>query len=244
MKEMGGDPLLAMSLSLAAGAVCGAINGWLTTRFNLPSFVATLGMFYFARGLAAWIVSGRQLSGFPERFNLIGRNLYEVLSYFGMPPQDGLWLEVTDRSTCAGALAGSGAVSTRPVTGSDRDGARRAAGGGSFRSAVAPLRISTPLEGPSVTNCTACAAKVFASLRKVDSRASVAPVSSALMVPSETPEISASSRRDQPSSPRAARICWADSTLSICSRLLSKLASVLIVPAGPGSPAVEGRSVL
>ncbi|APF37182.1 sugar ABC transporter permease [Chelatococcus daeguensis] len=95
MKEMGGDPLLAISLALAAGALCGAVNGWLTTRFNLPSFVATLGMFYIARGLAAWIVSGRQLSGFPERFNLIGRNLYEVLSYFGMPPQTGLWLEVT-----------------------------------------------------------------------------------------------------------------------------------------------------
>src|SRR5690606_427746 len=95
MKEMGGDPLLAISLALAAGALCGAVNGWLTTRFNLPSFVATLGMFYIARGLAAWIVSGRQLSGFPERFNLIGRNLYAVLSYFGMPPQAGLWLEVT-----------------------------------------------------------------------------------------------------------------------------------------------------
>jgi ribose transport system permease protein len=32
--------------------------------------VATLGMFYMARGIGAWLVAGRQLSGFPEEFNL------------------------------------------------------------------------------------------------------------------------------------------------------------------------------
>ena len=50
-------------------------------RFGLPAFVATLGMFYIARGLGAWLVGGRQLSGFPESYNLIGRNLFEILRY-------------------------------------------------------------------------------------------------------------------------------------------------------------------
>lgn len=83
MKEMGADPLTAIGFAMLAGLVCGLVNGALTVRFGLPAFVATLGMFYIARGLGAWLVAGRQLSGFPERFNLIGRNLYEVLTAWG-----------------------------------------------------------------------------------------------------------------------------------------------------------------
>src|SRR3546814_3622721 len=49
----------------------------LTVRFGLPAFVATLGMFYMARGIGAWLVAGRQLSGFPAEFNLVGRKLIE-----------------------------------------------------------------------------------------------------------------------------------------------------------------------
>ena len=47
----------------------------MTVGFGLPAFVATLGMFYIARGIAAWLVAGQQLTGFPESFNLIGRKL-------------------------------------------------------------------------------------------------------------------------------------------------------------------------
>ena len=46
-------------------------------------------MFYIARGLGAWLVAGRQLQGFPESFNLIGRKLIEVLAYFGVAPARG-----------------------------------------------------------------------------------------------------------------------------------------------------------
>ena len=45
----------------------------MTVGFGLPAFIATLGMFYIARGTAAWIVAGKQLTGFPESFNLLGR---------------------------------------------------------------------------------------------------------------------------------------------------------------------------
>ena len=43
-------------------------------------------MFYTARGIAAWLVSGRELFGFPENFNLIGRKLIEALRYFNIAP--------------------------------------------------------------------------------------------------------------------------------------------------------------
>ncbi len=88
MKQMGVDPWIAVFAALVAGALAGAVNGLLTVRFGLPAFVATLGMFYMARGIGAWLVAGRQLSGFPEEFNLIGRKLIEALRYLGIAPAD------------------------------------------------------------------------------------------------------------------------------------------------------------
>ncbi len=91
MKELMVDAGTAVAAAVAVGLLAGAINGWLTVRFGLPSFVATLGMFYIARGIGAWMVSGRQLSGFSESFNLIGRNLAEGLAGIGMAPPPGLF---------------------------------------------------------------------------------------------------------------------------------------------------------
>ena len=51
----------------------------LTVGFGLPAFIATLGMFYIARGVASWIVAGQQLTGFTESFNLIGRKVGDIL---------------------------------------------------------------------------------------------------------------------------------------------------------------------
>jgi ribose transport system permease protein len=94
MKEMDASPIVAVLGGFAAGAICGGINGWLSTRLRLPAFVATLGMFYMARGLAAWLVAGRQLSSFPESYNLIGRNLYDILAAMGIQPTSGIWFDI------------------------------------------------------------------------------------------------------------------------------------------------------
>jgi ribose transport system permease protein len=89
MKTMGADPGFAVLAAFLVGTAAGAVNGLLATRARLPAFVATLGMFYIARGIAAWMVAGRQLSGFPEGFNMIGRKLIEPLREFGLqPPAD------------------------------------------------------------------------------------------------------------------------------------------------------------
>ncbi|TMJ38085.1 MAG: ABC transporter permease [Alphaproteobacteria bacterium] len=86
MKTMGFGPWTSILLALCGGMLAGAVNAAVTVRFKLPAFVATLGMFYTARGVAAWIVSGRELFGFPESFNLIGRKLIEALRYFDIAP--------------------------------------------------------------------------------------------------------------------------------------------------------------
>jgi ribose transport system permease protein len=86
MKSMGFDPWTAVLLALLGGVCAGLVNALVTVRFGLPAFVATLGMFYTARGIAAWLVSGRELFGFPENFNLVGRKLIEALRYFNIAP--------------------------------------------------------------------------------------------------------------------------------------------------------------
>jgi ribose transport system permease protein len=55
--------MVAVTAGVAAGSVCGLVNGLIVTRLRLPPFVATLGMFSVARGLAVWL-AGRQLLAF------------------------------------------------------------------------------------------------------------------------------------------------------------------------------------
>jgi ribose transport system permease protein len=94
MKDTTWGPLAAVGGGLLAGVIAGLINGWLTAYVGLPAFIATLGTFYWARGIGSSIVAGTQLNGFPESFNLIGRNLYELLDVMGMAPAGGLWLAI------------------------------------------------------------------------------------------------------------------------------------------------------
>ena len=94
MKDTSLGPLVAAIAAIAVGMIAGAINGWLTAYVGLPAFIATLGTFYWARGIGSSIVAGTQLNGFPESFNLIGRSLYELLDVLGIAPSHGLWLAV------------------------------------------------------------------------------------------------------------------------------------------------------
>ena len=53
---------LAILLGLALCAFIGFINGWITIKFDIPSFITTLGMMFMARSMTV-VVSG----GFPPR---------------------------------------------------------------------------------------------------------------------------------------------------------------------------------
>lgn len=55
--------VIAVVAGVIAGGLCGLVNGLVITRLRLPPFVATLGMFSVARGLAVWL-AGRQLLAF------------------------------------------------------------------------------------------------------------------------------------------------------------------------------------
>jgi ribose transport system permease protein len=83
LKVLDADPLTAVTMGLLAGVAAGLVNAVVTVGFKLPAFVATLGMFYIARGLAAWFVAGQQLTGWPEGYNLLGRKVNDVLLHFG-----------------------------------------------------------------------------------------------------------------------------------------------------------------
>ena len=84
LKVLGVDPVTAVAMGLLAGTRAGVVNAVLTVGFGLPAFIATLGMFYIARGLAAWFVAGQQLTGLPEGFNLLGRKVDDILLHFGI----------------------------------------------------------------------------------------------------------------------------------------------------------------
>ncbi len=90
LKVLGTDPGTAIAMGMAAGCLAGAVNALVAVGFGLPAFIATLGMFYIARGLAAWFVAGQQLTGWSEGFNLLGRKVGDILAYLGQPLPPGL----------------------------------------------------------------------------------------------------------------------------------------------------------
>ncbi|BCH27925.1 ABC transporter permease [Mesorhizobium sp. L-8-3] len=90
LKVLGADPLTAVTMGLLAGMAAGFVNAVVTVGFKLPAFIATLGMYYVARGLAAWFVAGQQLTGWPEGYNLLGRKVNDILLHFRMSLPDGI----------------------------------------------------------------------------------------------------------------------------------------------------------
>lgn len=62
---------IALLAGLAAGSLCGLVNGLLVTWGNLPPFIATLGMMSVARGGALVFTQGRPISGFESSFRFL-----------------------------------------------------------------------------------------------------------------------------------------------------------------------------
>lgn len=79
-----GAPLPVMLLAAAAtGAACGALNGWLVTRWRLPSIVVTIGTLSLYRGLAQVVLGDQAITGYPEVLSLWGNGTLGDL--FGWP---------------------------------------------------------------------------------------------------------------------------------------------------------------
>jgi rhamnose transport system permease protein len=65
---------LIIPLVLAAGALAGALNGFLVTRVGLPSLAVTIGTLALFRGLAYVILGDASVSDFPSGYLNFGQN--------------------------------------------------------------------------------------------------------------------------------------------------------------------------
>lgn len=70
---------VALLAGIGVGGLCGAVNGWITTKAKVPSFVVTLAMMGLARGLALAITGGLTVS---EAFAL---NDLVLTTWLGLP---------------------------------------------------------------------------------------------------------------------------------------------------------------
>jgi len=70
-----GAPLAVAALAaVLTGVACGGLNGWLSTRWRLPSFIATLAMLEMARG-ATYLVSDSQTRYLGATVDALGRDI-------------------------------------------------------------------------------------------------------------------------------------------------------------------------
>ncbi len=70
--ERGTPMAVGMLISLAIGLACGLANGLLVTYVNIPPFITTFAMMYFARGLAYILLKGKIVYSFGPVFRFIG----------------------------------------------------------------------------------------------------------------------------------------------------------------------------
>ena len=71
---------VALLAGVLVGGVCGAVSGLAVARFNVPAFVATLGMLSAARGLTLLYSDGRPIPALSDAFRYIGTG-----DLFGVP---------------------------------------------------------------------------------------------------------------------------------------------------------------
>lgn len=72
---------IGIILGLIVGVLCGAFNGFLIARLNIPAMLATLGTMQLYMGISIIITKGGIVSGVPETFTNIGR-----ITVFGVFP--------------------------------------------------------------------------------------------------------------------------------------------------------------
>jgi ribose transport system permease protein len=73
VKEVGLPWPMAIPACLLAGALAGAINGFLVTRGRIPAFIVTLGMLGIARGAALVLTGGKPVYGLPAELLYLGQ---------------------------------------------------------------------------------------------------------------------------------------------------------------------------
>ncbi|MCC6314894.1 MAG: ABC transporter permease [Thermomicrobiales bacterium] len=84
-----GDPAKTwpvIALLFLGGAVVGSINGSITTRLGVPSFITTLGMLLVLQGGALLATGGSPRGSLPDNFRVFGRRGFEGVPAIGQLP--------------------------------------------------------------------------------------------------------------------------------------------------------------
>jgi ribose transport system permease protein len=81
----GVPPAIAVLIGLSAGAVIGFLNGFIIAKIGINPFVTTLAMMSIVRGMLLVVTRGRNISGLPESFRVLGQG-----SAYGV--QNPIWI--------------------------------------------------------------------------------------------------------------------------------------------------------
>jgi ribose transport system permease protein len=71
----------AILLGLGTGAVVGLANGLVIAEIGINPFITTLGMMSLVRGLLMVVTGGRNISGLPESFTVLGQGTFAGVQY-------------------------------------------------------------------------------------------------------------------------------------------------------------------
>ncbi|MDB1125208.1 ABC transporter permease [Vibrio algarum] len=77
------DSLALICVSgMIVGTICGAINGLLVTKLNIPSIVVTIGTMSLFRGVTYILLGDEALKNYPESFSYFGQGyVFSVFSF-------------------------------------------------------------------------------------------------------------------------------------------------------------------
>lgn len=70
---VGAGPWTLVVIGLAVGLVAGAFNGFIVTRFHIPSIVVTIGTMSLFRGIAFVVLGDQVYRSYPEGFDYFGQ---------------------------------------------------------------------------------------------------------------------------------------------------------------------------
>ncbi|MEZ4726831.1 MAG: ABC transporter permease [Caldilineaceae bacterium] len=96
IKQSGMNPWLALVIALLIGAGIGLINGLITTKLGVPSFVVTLGGLSALRGIALGLAGGWPVAGLPAHrfFDIAGGYLVFQTDVYTSIPMQVIWMVV------------------------------------------------------------------------------------------------------------------------------------------------------
>jgi len=69
-------------IGISVGMLCGLVNGWVVTHFDIPAIVVTIGTMSLFRGISYILLGDQVLKDYPEGFDYFGQGyIYWVFSF-------------------------------------------------------------------------------------------------------------------------------------------------------------------